>query len=313
MRPRRRLVRWAGVMVGVALVVLAGIDLYGPRRTDIRVFDATQVARLDTDMWRSYYDHRPAALFFQLAELMRGQFHFPLLRSYVAAARSARAAFVFKGGRNRSDYARALPDLIGYYRMIRDVSTIPFDEDRAARLELEWWIVHRERLRHDAGDLDRALADAAAALYGVPASSLAEYARERAVAMVLRDTREQAGGVREQDWQAIAGHLEAAWAALAEAVRPSFPVTPIALGHHHFGGARLALLRRLWHLDEPTGTHVVDVAVDRNPSRHQRMIADSPHIGDEGMIRVPNRQEIDELGLGRSRAPTDVVPPRCVV
>ena len=58
-------------------------DLFGPRRTDIRVFDPDAVAGLDTTMWRSYYDRRPAALFLQLAALMRRQFHFPLLRSLV--------------------------------------------------------------------------------------------------------------------------------------------------------------------------------------------------------------------------------------
>ncbi len=220
--------RWAWVGAGLLLVGAAAIDLYGPRRTDIRVFDAAEVARLDAEMWRSYYDRKPAALFFQLAELMRGQFHFPLLRSYVAAARSTRAAFVFKRGRDRSDYLRALPDLIRYYRMIRNVSITPLDEQRVARLELEWWIVHRERRGHASGDLERALAEAAAALYGVSAGSVAEYAHERAAAMRLRDDREQRGGVSDREWSEIARHLETAWLALARAVRPSTPPDPLA-------------------------------------------------------------------------------------
>ena len=225
---RPRFARWILLCATLVLALLAGRDLLGRRRTDIRVFDAAQVAQLDTDMWRSYYDRKPALLFLQLAELMRGQFHFPLLRSYVAAARSARAAFVFKDGRERSDYERALPDLEAYYHMIRDVSASPFDVHRTAALELEWWIVHRERSRHPAGDLERSLADAAAALYGVPASALKDYARERTVAMVLRDTREAAGGVSERDWEEIARHLHAAWASLSAAVRPATPPESVA-------------------------------------------------------------------------------------
>jgi len=198
----------------------ATLDLAGPWRTDIRVFDAARVARLDTDMWRSYYDRKPAQLFLQLTQLLRDQFHFPPLRATLAAYRSARAAFVFKHGHTRTDYEQALPDLEAYFGAIRAMSVTPFDVPRTARLELEWWIVHRERLRHPPGDLDRALAAAAAAQYDVAPGSLATYAHERAVAMVIRDECEQAGGVRESDWAAIDAHLHTAWASLAAAVRP---------------------------------------------------------------------------------------------
>src|SRR5262245_47534182 len=128
----------------LALLVWSGFDLFGPRRADIRVFDPVEVARLDTAMWRSYSERRPVALFLQLDELMREQFHFPWLRSYVAAGRATRAAFVFKDGHDRAEYRRALPDLVAYYRAIRGISATPFDVASAARLELEWWIVHRQ-------------------------------------------------------------------------------------------------------------------------------------------------------------------------
>lgn len=204
----------------VALVAACLVDLVGPVKSDIRVFDAAQVARLDTDMWRSYYDRKPAALFLQLAELLRVQFHFPVLRSYVVAGHAARAAFVFKDGARRADYERALPDLRAYFEAIRAISVTPFDVERAARLELEWWIVHRERPRHAPGDLDRAVADAAAALYDVPGARLATYGHERSVAMTIRDSTQATGGVSEADWTAIRGHLDTSWASLAAAVHP---------------------------------------------------------------------------------------------
>jgi hypothetical protein len=189
-------------------------------RTDIRFFDPDEVARLDTAMWRSYYQRRPLALYFQLAELMRGQFHFPVLRSFQAAGMAARAALAFQDGHGRADYVQALPQLDSYYRAIRAVSRTPFDIHRTAELELEWWIIHRERLRHPPGDLESALAEAAASLYGVPPASLTEYARERAAAMDLRDTR-ASRGVRESDWAAIYGHLARSWRSLSAAVRPA--------------------------------------------------------------------------------------------
>jgi hypothetical protein len=204
-----------------ALLLAAALDLYAPRRVDIRRFEAAEVARLDTAMWRSYYERKPVALFFQLAELMRRQFHYPLLRSYIGAARAARAAFVFKDGHDRAEYQRALPDLIDYYQGIHAVSATPFDVSRTAQLELEWWIVHRERARHDNGALERALAEAAAELYRMPAAPMMEYARYRAAAMRIRDEEAAARSLDEQDWSRIERRLNASWRALARAVRPA--------------------------------------------------------------------------------------------
>src|SRR5262249_10810417 len=131
-------------LVGALSIALVA-NLLWPVRTDIRTFDADRMARLDTDMWRSYYDRQPVALYFQLARLLRAEFHMTRARSYVTAFRAARAAFVFKRGHARADYERALPDLERYFADIRAISTTPFDVDRAAKTELEWWIVHRER------------------------------------------------------------------------------------------------------------------------------------------------------------------------
>ncbi|HEV2763941.1 MAG TPA: hypothetical protein VGV38_13245 [Pyrinomonadaceae bacterium] len=218
--PRRRSkTRW--LVLAVALVLVLGwlaFDLYAPRRTRMRDFDPDEVARLETEMWRSYYERRRLALFTQLSELLRTQYRLPVVRSNAVAYRAAKAAFVFKDGRGRADYERALPDLVKFYEEIREVSDVPFDVERAARLELEWWIIHRERRRHQPGDLERALAELAAELYRVPAANLAEHARLRAEAMAVRDTRAEQGGVTEQDWQRIDQLLHASWQSLWKAV-----------------------------------------------------------------------------------------------
>jgi hypothetical protein len=202
-----------------ALLLWVGIDLFVPRRVDLRRFDPYEVAYLDAAMWRSYYDRRPRQLFFQLAELMRLQFHFPVLRSNRVALSAARAAFIFKDGHNRTDYEGALPYLEEYFQSIRDVSATPFDVPHAAELELEWWIVHRERSSHPDGDLARALAEAAAELYQVPPDRLMEYGRLRADAMTIRDTKSSAGGVTEDDWSDIETDLRASWQSLWKAIQ----------------------------------------------------------------------------------------------
>ena len=219
LRPRRRR-RWVkyGAALVAALLVWAAYDLYAPRRTSLREFDADEVARLETAMWRSYYSRQRVKLFGEAAELLRTQYRLPLLRSNAVAYRAAKAAFVFKDGHSRADYERALPDLVSFYKSIREVSDTDFDVGRAARLELEWWIVHRERRTHAPGDLERALAELQAELFRVPAERLAEHARLRAEAMEIRDTKAEQGGVTEEDWRRIDELLHQSWRSLHAAV-----------------------------------------------------------------------------------------------
>ena len=122
---------------------------------------------------------------------------------------------VFQRGRERPDYLMALPALLDYYELIRQASATPFDVRRVAELELEWWIVHRQRDRHAPGDLERALVDLQAAVYNRPAADFAEHARLRAEAMLLRD----AGG----DWGRIGALLNRSWTSLYDAVHAERP------------------------------------------------------------------------------------------
>lgn len=217
-RSRRIVVR----VIGLALaLVICGVlyDLYFPRTTHMREFDADEVARLETAMWRSYYDKQRVRLFNQLSELLRTQYHMPLVRSNQVAYYAANGAFVFKQGRQRSDYEKALPDLIKFYGEIRKMSDIPFDVDRTARLELEWWIIHRQRAQHPRGDLEKALAELQAEIYRVPVDRLTEHGRLRAEAMSIRDTKAEAGGVTEEDWTRINELLRQSWRSLATAVK----------------------------------------------------------------------------------------------
>ena len=115
---------------------------------------------------------------------------------------------------SRADYKRALPDLLHYYSSLNDISRTPFDVKRTSELELEWWIIHRERDKHQPGDLDRAVAEAAAEFYKVPAEKLMEYGRSRADAMILRDDKAKEGSLTEEDWRKIESLLRNSWRSL---------------------------------------------------------------------------------------------------
>src|SRR4029453_12656850 len=74
----------------VTALAWAAADLVRPRPVDIRSFDPDEVARLETAMWRSYYDRRRLPLFGQLVSLLRGQFHLQPLRAVALAGLAAR-------------------------------------------------------------------------------------------------------------------------------------------------------------------------------------------------------------------------------
>ncbi len=200
-----------------ALALWIALDLYLPLDHDLRRFEPGRVAALETAMWRSYYDHRAIALFRELTTLLRHEYGMPFWRSGVAAYRAAHAARVFQRGHVRGDYELALPDLVSYYKLIRRSSSTGFDVGEAARRELEWWIVHRERDHHPPADLDLALARLQSAIYSLPAERFAAHARYRAEAMRLRDAKADPG-LAAADWARIEQLLRLSWGSLHDAV-----------------------------------------------------------------------------------------------
>ena len=218
-RPLRKVI--VRVIALILALVICGVlyDLFFPRTSHMREFDPDEVARLETAMWRSYYEKQRVRLFNQATELLRTQYHMTPVKSNLVAYYAANAAFVFKEGKERSDYEKALPDLIKFYSAVRKMSDIPFDVDRAAQLELEWWIIHRQRAQHPPGDLDRALAALQAELYRVPVDRVMEHGRLRAEAMTIRDTKAETTGVTEEDWAKINDLLRQSWRSLAQAVK----------------------------------------------------------------------------------------------
>jgi hypothetical protein len=196
------------------LVIWIITDLNYPYKTDLKNINAPEMARLDEAMWRSYYERKPLQLFLQSAELMRIQFKAPFCRSNLLAFHAAKAAFIFKGGKNRSDYEKALPNLTKYFEQINAISDTPFDTKLAAKLELEWWIIRRYRQEHPPAEWEKYLAEAAAAIYHKPAEKFKDYAHFRTEAMLLRDKK--GDKITENDWQEINNLLQKAWSSFRE-------------------------------------------------------------------------------------------------
>jgi len=201
------------LLLAALLLVWIVVDLFFPFKTDLSKIDPVETARLEGSMWRSYYEKKPVKLFFQSAELMRKEFHFSFWQSFHVAYYPAKAAFVFKDGKGRVDYEKAFPYLKKYYTLINNVSEKDFNADSAARSELEWWIIRREREKHPPEEWERWLALTAAVMYHLPVERFNNYAHLRVQAMLLRDQKGLA--ITERDWQDINKILLDAWQSFA--------------------------------------------------------------------------------------------------
>ena len=207
---------WLLVLMG--LVIWIATDLYIPREHTIRQFDPNSVARIETAMWRSYCNQSPFKLYRQLAGGLRSQFNAPYWRSYGLAFQASRAAFVFKEGTAKADYEKALLLLIDYYTDIQQLTKEKFDVQKVARLELDWWIIYRERDNYSYDDLAKALAQTAGALYSVSPDKFTDYSQLRAQAMRQCDEAQKRGMIKEADWQRIEQQLHWAWQGLHRVV-----------------------------------------------------------------------------------------------
>ncbi|MES1148760.1 MAG: hypothetical protein ABUL53_06205 [Bradyrhizobium guangdongense] len=194
-----------GGLAGALILAYAAV----PRRADLRAFDPAGMARLETAMWRDYYDKRYGALFYHLYESTRTQFGFSPLTSLQIAFAAADAARLFQPTRSRAEADAALPPLIVYYRDLASAAPVDFDVEEAARLELDWWQARREAVGPQAYGLT--IARVTALTYGKQFGTL------RAEAMALRDAR--GAGITDADWADIEVLLGKAYQALKASVR----------------------------------------------------------------------------------------------
>jgi hypothetical protein len=58
------------------MLALAVLGICWPRKADLRSFDPAAMARLETAMWRDYYDKHYPTLVYHLYEVSRTQFGF---------------------------------------------------------------------------------------------------------------------------------------------------------------------------------------------------------------------------------------------
>jgi hypothetical protein len=209
----RRRPRWlfgAAVAVAVAAAAYAAI----PRRADLAAFDPAEMARLEASMWRHYYEQRYLALFLDLYEVARREQGFSPLASVRIALAAARAAKSFQPSTSRAEAEAAIPDLVGYFRLLSQAAPVAVPADDAARTELAWWQARREAVPPE--QVGAIIARVSTLLYGVDNDDIRRSGLVRAQAMDYRDTHN--AGMTEADWSVIGERLALAYGLLKQAV-----------------------------------------------------------------------------------------------
>jgi hypothetical protein len=152
----------------------------------MRSFDPRRVGRLECDTWVTYY--RREWLKFLRAAIAVTRHAFAL--SWPATLRGA--WLVLRANQLWAPYPDNDPDgarrcMRRFYALVARRHSETFDVTEAARLEVEWWRIHRSLQRDDPDGDEGALIDALAALYAhvyrVPVDDVRLAARERALAM----------------------------------------------------------------------------------------------------------------------------------
>jgi hypothetical protein len=166
-----------------------------PGTSPMRSFDPRAVGSLECRAWETYYRRRWGPFLLASVGLVRAAFRMSWPRTLAGAWLVLRANQKWAPfPDNDPDAARAF--MTRFYRLLAAGESAAFDPVTAARLEVEWWRVHREAQHgsgEDISDLVRALSEIYAYTYSVPAGEVERAAHLRAEAMVVSDRWVAAG------------------------------------------------------------------------------------------------------------------------
>jgi hypothetical protein len=170
-----------------------------------RAFDPRRVGHVECETWVRYYRREWWSFLRSAVLLVRHAFGMPWPATVLGAW------LVLRANQHWAPYPDNRPDgarrcMRRFYALVARTNRELFDVDEAARLEVEWWRVHREVQHGTAGpssDGDRpepidaplvqAIARLYAHVYGVPQVAVTPAAAERASAMRLSDEWVAAG------------------------------------------------------------------------------------------------------------------------
>ena len=154
----------------------------------MRTFDPRKVAHYEVANYVAYYQKDWPTLLRCTVGLVKAAFGLPLLRAMQGAYLVARAEIAAAPFPN-NDIPKAEAYMRRFYVMLKRVYPAEqFDPAQAARLDVKWWVVHRELFANpENGPLINALTDLWAYAYQTPREGVMPAARARADAILISD------------------------------------------------------------------------------------------------------------------------------
>ena len=191
-----------------------------PGRSPLTAFDPETVGRLEQRAWAHYYLHEWPQLFDKMLRMTRSSFGLSLPQAIQASYINTQAQMTWSRQGAQNGLAEA--QMLRFYELVREPTGGKYDSAKAAKLEVNWWAVHRNRQQYpDHSALAQALADTYAEVYQLPAERMLPAGEARAAAMDLsdqwiREGKDPNSPLQEQ----IATLLVQSYRSLSEAVAP---------------------------------------------------------------------------------------------
>jgi hypothetical protein len=159
----------------------------------LRKFDPHRLARYEKENYVAYYQKDWLKLLRVSVRMVGEAFGLSFFQAVYAAYLVARAEVAFAPFPN-NNIPQAQAYMRRFYEFLKQVHREEFDVERAARLEVDWWIVHRRLFANpDNGDLVEALTALYAEAYGVAPNLVRPAAQQRALGMLYSDQWVNAG------------------------------------------------------------------------------------------------------------------------
>jgi hypothetical protein len=153
----------------------------------IRTFDPRKVAHYEKENYVAYYQKEWLKLFRVSVAMVKEAFALSSLQAIYAAylvARAEIAAAPFPD----NDIPQAEYYMRRFYQFIKSVHKEDFDPALAAKLDVDWWVIHRRIFGNaENQELVNALTCLYEEVYGAPSEKFKEAAHQRAMGMLYSD------------------------------------------------------------------------------------------------------------------------------
>jgi hypothetical protein len=159
----------------------------------LRKFDPRRLAYYEKENYVAYYQKDWLKLLRVSVGMLKEAFGFSWLQAVYAAYLVARGEIAFAPF-PENDVPLAQAYMRRFYAFLKKAHREEFDVERAARLEVDWWIIHRRLFGNaENGDLVQALTALYAEAYGVAPALVHAAAEQRAQGMLYSDLWVNAG------------------------------------------------------------------------------------------------------------------------